>query len=150
MNFPRQDFRKKDDRFTDRNPNPPAERVDWSTRVKSEWIKKEIDRDGINFTKDFGKFLANNRLTTSQIRNIYGELKRIQMKGYENEKTSFLLLLPKMAYAAQRNKNDGLNALKSVFEKVHTYVTDEKSYKNMMDLMESILAYHKAFGGRDN
>jgi CRISPR-associated protein Csm2 len=150
MNYPRQDFRKGNDRPAYRDQRPAAEKPKWNMPFKSEWITNEIDRYGIEFTKQFGKYLAENRLTTSQIRNIYGELKRIQMKGFENEKTSFLLLLPKMAYAAQRNKNDGLTELKSVFEGVHKHVSNEKNYKNMMDFMESILAYHKAFGGRDN
>ncbi len=150
MNYPQKDFGRKDDRFSGRKFNSSADKPKWNMPIKSEWITNEIDRDGIEFAKQFGKYLADNRLTTSQIRNIYGELKRIQMKGYENEKTSFLLLLPKMAYAAQRNKNDGLNELKSVFEEVHKHVSSEKNYKNMMDFMESILAYHKAFGGRDN
>ena len=150
MNYPKQDFRGRGDRGSYGNQNPQQERPNWDLKVKTEWITNEIDREGIGFSEEFGKYLANNKLTTSQIRNIYGELKRIQMKGYENEKTSFLLLLPKMAYAAQRNKNDGLNALKSVFEKLHAQVSNEKNYNNMMDLMESILAYHKAFGGRDN
>ena len=147
MDYPRQDFRKGNDRSAYRDQRPVAEKPKWNLMFKSEWITNEIDRDGIEFAKQFGKYLEENRLTTSQIRNIYGELKRIQMKGFENEKTSFLLLLPKMAYAAQRNKNDGLTELKSVFEEVHKHVSNEKNYKNMMDFMESILAYHKAFGG---
>lgn len=136
----RQDFKDQPKQF---------DRPDWASKVNPDWVLNEIDRDGIDFTKDFGSYLAKNRLTTSQIRNIYGELKRIQMKGFDNEKTSFLLLLPKMAYASQRNSNEGLNALKSVFEKVHKNVSNEHHYKNMMDFMEAILAYHKAFGGRD-
>jgi CRISPR-associated protein Csm2 len=148
MEYPKKDSKRNDDRTVNRNVNAPSE--DWSVKIKPEWITREIDREGVEFSKNFGKYLADNKLTTSQIRNIYGELKRIQMKGYANEKTSFLLLLPKMAYAAQRNKNEGLTAFKKVFDKAHPLVDDEKNYNNMMDLMESILAYHKAFGGRDN
>lgn len=150
MDYPRQELRKGNDRPAYKEQRPAAEKPKWNMPFKAEWITYGIDRDGIEFTKEFGKYLANNDLTTSQIRNIYGELKRIEMKGYENDKTSFLLLLPKMAYTAQRNKNDGLSALKSVFEKAHSYVNDEKKYKNLMDFMESILAYHKAFGGKNN
>jgi CRISPR-associated protein Csm2 len=150
MNFQKQDFSGRGNRDSYGTRNPQQGKPNWDLKVKTEWITNEIDRKGIEFSKEFGEYLANNKLTTSQIRNIYGELKRIQMKGFENEKTSFLLLLPKMAYAAQRNKNDGLSALKSVFEKLHAQVSNKKDYNNMMDLMESILAYHKAFGGRDN
>ena len=61
MEYPRQTFRKKDDRFADRNPNPPTDKPDWSIRVKPEWITNEIDRDGIEFTKNLGKYLAAPR-----------------------------------------------------------------------------------------
>lgn len=141
MNYPRKDFRKSGEHF---------EKPDWSSQLNSDWIVNKIDEDAVSFTEKFGSYLANNRLTTSQIRNIYGELKRIQMKGFDDEKTSFLLLLPKMAYAAKRNNNEGLTALKKVFEKMHKQVQKAEHYKNMMDLMEAILAYHKAFGGREN
>jgi CRISPR-associated protein Csm2 len=133
-----------------RNQGRNYDRPDWSSQVKNVWITDKIDEDAVKFSEKFGNYLANNRLTTSQIRNIYGELKRIQMKGFEGEKTSFLLLLPKMAYAAKRNSNEGLNAFKKVFDELHKSVKNEMHYKNMMDLMEAILAYHKAFGGREN
>ena len=78
-----------------------------------------------------------------------GEIKRIQMLGYEKDKASFLLLKPKMAYVASRNKNAGLNLFKEIFDRSFPYVTSEKSYLNFCKLIESILAYHKAYGGRD-
>jgi CRISPR-associated protein Csm2 len=127
-----------------------SERPDWSSKVKSAWVTNKIDNEAVSFSEDFGKYLAQNKLTTSQIRNIYGELKRIQMKGFDDEKTSFLLLLPKMAYAAKRNVNHGLTAFKQVFDKLHKDVKTAEHYKNMMDIMEAILAYHKAFGGKEN
>lgn len=141
MQQQRRDFKK---------PGGHIDRPDWSSQVKTDWVTNKIDEDAVSFTEKFGNYLAKNRLTTSQIRNIYGELKRIQMKGFEAERTSFLLLLPKMAYAAKRNKNDGLTAFKKVFDKLHTNVKTAEQYNNMMNLMEAILAYHKAFGGREN
>jgi len=139
MRYQKHDFKKQGRKF---------ERHDWSSDLKPEWITEKIDHDAVKFSENFGKFLQKNELSTSQIRNIYGELKRIQMKGFEGEKTSFLLLLPKMAYAAKRNENSGLTAFKKVFDNIHKTVANELHYKNMMDLMEAILAYHKAFGGK--
>ncbi len=133
-----------------KNKGEYQDRPDWSSQVKTDWVTNKIDEDTVNFTEKFGSYLAKNRLTTSQIRNIYGELKRIQMKGFDEEKTSFLLLLPKMAYAAKRNNNDGLTAFKQVFDLLHKNVHSAAHYNNMMNIMEAILAYHKAFGGREN
>ena len=81
-----------------------------------EWITKGITDKTVACAEAFGKYLCNsfadqktqqwragkNAMTTSQIRNIYGEVKRIQAKGFEKEKPSFILLRPKLAYAEAR------------------------------------------------
>jgi len=128
---------------------PITERYkDWAAEFKKEWILQGIDKDCIEFTKEFGKFLQEKRLSSSQIRNVYGELKRIQMKGFEKEQTAFLLLRPKMAYADKRHENDGLRALKKIFDKAYLEVNDSDHFNNLMNFMEATLAYHKSFGGK--
>ncbi|MEM9722671.1 MAG: type III-A CRISPR-associated protein Csm2 [Bacteroidota bacterium] len=116
--------------------------------VKEKWIKEAIDSDGIRFTEDFGRKIANSGLSTSQIRNYFGEVRRIQMKGYEREKMAFLLLKPKLAYAAKRNKNEGANAFRKVMDQAHSYVENESDFQNFVNLLEAILAYHKANDGK--
>lgn len=125
------------------------------------WIQKEFDSETIEFAESFGNYLAKNRLTTSQIRNIYGEVKRIEAKlgdgtfGKEPYR-DFLLLKPKMAYASKRAGTRGFSELKEVMDKVHVAVTEIENneqrvecFKNYVDLFEAILAYHKASGGRE-
>ncbi len=129
-----------------RTPSP-----EWERTFNADWIKKSITKECIEYTKDFGKFLSDKRegnLTTSQIRMVYGELKRIQMKGFEKEQTAFLLLRPKMAYADKRNESNGLKELKKVFDKAYQYVETSQHFYNFMNFMEATLAYHKAFGGK--
>ena len=87
------------------------------------------------------------QLLKIQIRNVFGEIKRIQMKGFENEKASFFLLKPKIAYAAKRHNDIGINTLKKYFDLAHKEVADARTYQNFVDFFESILAYHKAYGG---
>lgn len=111
------------------------------------WIINGVDSKTVEFAETLGKSLAQRRLSTSQIRNVFGEIKRIQLKGFEKEKTSFFLLKPKMAYAASRNNSEAIKALKVAFDEAHTYVTTEATYKNFVDFFEAILAYHKAYGG---
>ena len=53
---------------------------------KSVWITNGITEETIEYARKTGKILARN-LSTSQIRNVYGEMKRIQMKGFDSEKT---------------------------------------------------------------
>lgn len=116
---------------------------------KSEWIKKGADKEMIEFAETKGKFMAENKLTNSKIRSIYGEIKRIQM-GFEENKESFYLLKPKVAYAVGRDRNnEGLKLFKLIFDRAYNDVdlNIKETYVNFCNLLEAILAYHKANGG---
>lgn len=126
---------------------------------KEEWIRNSIDEQCINFAEKFGKQLVDNNFTTSQIRNVYGEIKRIQLSGFSENKSDFLLLRPKMAYASKRatdkdRRATGAAEFEKVIKKAHNAVAsgsdgDTKRFENFCDFVEAILAYHKAAGGRD-
>ena len=121
-----------------------------SMNFKTEWILNEADKELIIYAEKAGKFMAQNQLTNSKIRSIYGEIKRIQMGDFEKEKVSFYLLKPKVAYALGRDpKNEGLILFKKIFDHCYSYVNDSKSFVNFSRFLEAILAYHKAFGGKD-
>lgn len=115
-----------------------------------EWITNGATSDLVDFAETVGEFMAKNGLTNSKIRNVYGEIKRIQMGEFEKEKSSFYLLKPKVAYALGRDeRNEGLKLFKKIFDECFNDVKDQKSYLNFCNLMEAVLAYHKAFGGKD-
>ncbi len=137
-----------------------TEKIPASTQFKTlnfdaEWITKGATPTMVTEADKAGKYMANNGLTSSKIRAIYGEIKRIQMKGFEEEKTAFYLLKPKVAYAVGRekqiNKNnmEGLLLFQLVFNQCFQYVTNDATYKNFCNLMEAILAYHKAYVKND-
>lgn len=121
--------------------------------VKNEWVINGMNKEADKFCEEFGSYLAS-KLTTSQLRNFYGELKRIQLNGVEKNKQNILLLRPKLAYNAARKINEGnsnagktfYNALKNVFRQVD--LTNEKYFINFVSLIEAILAYHKYYGGK--
>lgn len=133
----------------------------------STWIKEDFQGDTISFTTAFGEYLVKNSLTTSQIRNIFSEVKRIAGKVHQEEgslvanKKAFLMLRPKLAYAAKRAGGRGIDALREVLETAHIAVTEvlespektqedgEDAFANFVDFFEAILAYHKASGGKD-
>jgi CRISPR-associated protein Csm2 len=124
---------------------------------KEEWITSGIKADAVTYAEELGKQLVDERFTTSQIRNFYGELKRIQLNGIEKLKPSFHLLHPKLAYAAKRAEKTGgkgATTFKIEILKAHQAVNIdndgfEKRFGNFCDLCEAILAFHKAHGGRD-
>ena len=127
------------------------------TKYKLNWIKDGAD-DSINdWAKDSGHFMAENGLTSSKIRNIYGELKRIQIGGFDREKSSFYLLKAKVAYAYARedkSKSEGIKLFKKLYDKISEDVDSTDKYDNFCNLIEAILAYHKAsmveLGKKDN
>ena len=134
----------------------------------TDWISKGIESEMVDYAKWFGYYLcdvqANDRagwdaLTTSQIRNFFGEVKRIQAKGFKEEKTAFLLIRPKLAYAEARVKANSKGKpriidFREIVEKAHGAVetkTDkaEQQFQNFVDFLEAVLAYHKFYGGKD-
>lgn len=93
-----------------------------------------------------GQQLARN-LTTSQIRNIYGAVKKMQMKGGPVDTHKLLMLKPKLAYAARRH-GGGVDTLKDILTQAIDLVGDDsKKFNRFVDFFEAILAYHRAYGG---
>lgn len=132
---------------------------------KPEWITKGVDADTITFMKAAGDYMApmsdsdKLALTNSQFRNVYGELKRIQMKGFGESQSEFLLLKPKVAYAAKRKSvretETGMELFKKIFDKAHVAVLQvadkeqrKQAFKNFCAIMEGLIAYHKYYGGK--
>jgi CRISPR-associated protein Csm2 len=109
-----------------------------------------------------GEALANRyRLSTSQIRNIFGTVRRIEMNWPEGElkdeevrearqaQRELQLLKPKMAYQAQRERGRGVETLVSVLtDAIDMIEGDRTRFQNFVDFFEATLAYHKAKGGR--
>lgn len=137
---------------------------------KYKWITEGMDEDGVKFANDFGLYLCDKRtpddkfvgraaMTTSQIRNVFGEVKRIQAKAqgaanFQVYKSDFYLLRPKMAYAEARvlakTQDSRIKDFRKIMEFAHKEVKDSKeNFQRFVDFFEAILAYHKFYGGRD-
>lgn len=126
----------------------------WKEKWKDQWITSVPDNDMIKFADEQAKIMK--KLTTSQIRNFFSEVVRIKEKGIENEKLAFLMLKPKIAYAAKRSANPEANLFKEIMTKSIDLVIaaennpDEykKRFTNFHALFEALLAYHKVHGGK--
>jgi len=130
----------------------------------SNWVKSPtgLPKEAVRYTEAFGQYLVDpdfrkggrpgrNALTTNQLRNFFGEIRRIQMKGFENNKTEFLMLKPKLAYSTARA--DKYNRIKD-FKEILTIMINEvvetenpKHFENFVNFVEATVAYHKANGG---
>jgi CRISPR-associated protein Csm2 len=98
-------------------------------------------------------------LTTSQIRNVFGTVRRIEMKwpdaaGDEPAGAAYrdlVLLKPKLAYQEkrERGKGQGVKMLREVLDPAIDLVQGKRDrFQNFVDFFEAILAYHKAHGGK--
>jgi len=112
---------------------------------------ENIDEQSILFSEFFGRYLVFLDLSTSQIRNVYGEVMRLKMKGLNANE--LVLLKPRLAYSTERKGTDGSRKFREVIEKALDKVifTKEKQnelFQNFANFFEAILAYHRSFGGK--
>lgn len=138
----------------------------------SAWIT-QMTGETIAFTRELGAFLAKfekkrdqpNRdaLTTSQLRNFFGEMRRIHMKVRNQQNLSgdllrdFLMLSPKLAYAEARVLKDKRGSkIKEFVEATDTLIkavdkaeNKKQAFENFVNIIEAIVAYHKANGGKE-
>jgi len=125
----------------------------------SDWIRNGLDVIAIKFAEEFGRYLVrpnnnqNEALTTSQIRNVYGEILRLKMKRVD--KTSLLLLKPRLAYMTKRKGTQGSREFHDVIVKALDEVLNSDNenelnqrFQNFANFFEAILAYHRSFGGK--
>lgn len=134
----------------------------------SEDILKKIisDRDSaktlVESAKTIGEALAQQGLTTSQIRAIFGEVRRIEGMWKIKDQAplasrSLHLLIPKMEYRARKERNNkgglGVENLVAILVPTVSFVNEsnveksEQNFTRFVEFFEAILAYHKAFGG---
>lgn len=102
-----------------------------------------------------GEELAAKKLTKSQIRNLFGTVRQIQMNwppslSSEEEKSrvrELLLLKPKLAYQAARQ--DKVKPLADVLDLAIDQVDGKRErFQRFVELFEAILAYHTKYGGK--
>jgi len=161
MDTPNRNFQNTNRRDSQPRPNTMQRdaKPDADFAQVKHWVTTDIDAETLVFADSFGKELAkpidkNGRddkegaLTTSQIRTFFGEMRRIEMSGYEKNKTDFLMLKPKLAYASKRHNKIGIDRFYKFLCEAHPFVNSEQTFKNFMRLMEAVLAYHKFYGGK--
>ena len=117
----------------------------------SQAVANGIDQTFIQAADQFGRDISR-RVTTSQIRSIFGSVKKMEMGG-EADMATLLLLKPRIAYAASRNRS--LDTLKTVLtraidavDKAQDKEQRQERFRRFCQGFEAILAYHRAYGGK--
>ena len=108
-------------------------------------------RDLVQHAEDFGPYLKQQRLETNQIRKFLDAVNRLKADLTEKEdftkiETEVVLLKPKLAYAAARQKaaKPLSKVMSAAIDKVHS----GEDFERLVQLIESIIDYHKAEGGK--
>lgn len=105
-----------------------------------------------------GEKLAGEGLSTSQMRNVFGRVRQIEMNWNQNPDGSYrqaILLKPKLAYFAKRDAKMGplervlAPALDLVQEAGQDQEERHRRFLRFTEFFEAILAYHKKYGGKD-
>ena len=112
----------------------------------------------VKWADSLGKYLKDAGLTTSQIRSLFGEVRQIQAEWSiegrrDHARHRLILLKPKMAYRARRERGKAVEELVSVLRPALDLVTQasgnkqDENFQHFVEFFEAILAYHKAYGG---
>ena len=112
--------------------------------------------DLVKWADQMGQRIAR-QITTSQIRNVFGTVRQIEMNWRSKPEDSYrqaVLLKPKIGYAAARERGQGMKDLEAVLRPgldamMEGKTMDEKRERFMRfaEFFEAILAYHKKYGG---
>ena len=117
-------------------------------KVPSEDLRRIIvlgdSRTLVDKAEEIGNALAR-QLTTSQIRNVFGTVRQIQMmwvpqataQQQQRATRQLLLLKPKLAYQARRGRGKGVGILNRVLSPAIDLVEDShERFQNFVDFFE--------------
>lgn len=133
-----------------------------SPTLSSEQARQIIDGDVnllVQRARRIGHHLADtDKLTTSQLRNIFGTIRTIQLRWARDKAGAWrelVLLKPKLAYQAKRvsqakgrDSSKGLMTLKPILETAITTLgtttapPEPAQFQAFIDFVEAIVAYH--------
>lgn len=118
----------------------------------------------VKWSEKLGEILVQRRLKSAKLRRIYdpvtvlksklratiGKSEQERNKNLESIRASLLFLKPKLRSEAYRER--GVEPLARALETYIDRVIESKEiedYDNFINFFESIVGYHKGFGGRD-
>ncbi len=118
-------------------------------KIKSFIQRDDSAKDMINFANDLAKEIGD--ISTSQIRNAYGTVKKLEMQTFtEKSYRELLLLKPKLAYARGRIEKKKVDTFKKLEDTLCSAIDavdiqHPETFKRFCQFFEAILAYHKVY-----
>jgi len=120
----------------------------------------------VNLAEEKAILFNNKGIKSNQIRNFYSAIDQMRItfrqhadksgegsKGFDKIKHDFIMLKPKLAYAAGRKKEIKQHFypfMKAAIEGVEEADADKKdlAMKSYFSLIESVVGYHKYYGDK--
>ena len=104
-----------------------------------------------------GRELVESRLTTSQVRGVFGTVRQIEAAVHPTARElddltyrRLKLLIPRLAYQAKRERGQGVARLSDVLTPaIQRIGRDADRFRRFVEFFEAVLAYHKAHGGKE-
>ncbi len=155
--------------------NDKGARTGQKLKLDPDWVIADqgLPEAAVDFAEAFGQHLADqflgkrdntligggrNALSTTQLRNFFNEIRRIQLKrNFKENLSDFFMLKPKLAYATARVMSDGFKkenrikdfneALILLIDKV-AQTQNPVHFENFTKFVEATVAYHKWYGGQ--
>lgn len=130
---------------------PIVDQINDTIKGLKEGLKTYPIRDMVNHAAVFGPYLKQQRLETNQVRKFLDAVNRLKAElaetgDFATIETEVVLLKPKLAYAAarQRAAKPLGDVISTAIDKVYT----TEDFERLVQLIEAIIAYHKAEGGK--
>jgi CRISPR type III-A-associated protein Csm2 len=153
------DWITQTDAWISKEAGKTAMPIEWAIAFAKFLVAKGSKDINGNVVADFTCY--EKPLTTSQIRKFFGVVKKIQAEGYDKNKVKLAMLEPQLAYAVGKDKKYDKEKQQIVSQTKILYFYEEISlairaiqqkehFQNFVNLLEAIVAYHKAEGGKDN
>lgn len=138
----------------------PDQRIVQTIRQLGSGLQGYEIRELVEQAEELGDYLVQKGLKTNQIRKFLDAVNRLKVELSQDKEQNFstikdevVLLKPKLAYAAARQQDrrgSPVKPLSDVISAAIDKVDDSPDFYRLVQLIESIIAYHKAAGGRDN
>jgi len=133
-----EDVRKKAKVYQDQSHR---EVVNNATKVLEKGNEKLL----VEYAEIEGINCVLHKLTITQIRKFLDAIKKITKENFKSDEV--VLLKPKLAYSVGRESK--VLPLMEVLEPCIDKVNDWNTFKRFVQFIESIVAYHVYYGGRD-
>lgn len=135
--------------------------VELTSKPSDETLKNIVKQDSyarwlVCFGERLGGYCSINSVSSSQLRNVFGQIKGLEMRIANMPLEASIdalnlrklqLLIPRLAYAAKR-EGGGLILLSNILTTAIKAIETVGDFMRFSQFFEATLAYHKAYGGK--